>query len=128
MKHVLSFFLLLFSTSFCSSEEAKSFRDLQWKFPRVRTAAAEKDVLLRERFQAKGLPYPPHAILLRAFKREAPFNSGPQRRRTSRMFLFTNTAFALRLVSSVRRGDSVTSKSPRVFTSSTGSIHKAISF
>jgi len=71
MKHVLAFFLFLLSASLCSSEEAKSFRDLQWKFPRVRTAAAEKDVLLRERFPAKGLPYPPHAILLRAFKREA---------------------------------------------------------
>jgi len=37
----------------------------------VRTASAEKDALLRERFQTKSLPYPPHAILLRAFKREA---------------------------------------------------------
>jgi len=71
MKHGLAFFLFLVSASLCSSEETKSFRDLQWKFPRVRTASAEKDALLRERFQAKGLPYPPHSILLRAFKREA---------------------------------------------------------
>ena len=71
MKHVLGFFLFLLSASLCSSQETKSLRDLQWKFPRVRTASAEKDAILRERFQAKGLPYPPHAILLRAFKKEA---------------------------------------------------------
>lgn len=72
MKSLPAFFLLLlFSASLCSSQETKSFRDLQWKFPRVRTASSEKDALLRERFQAKGLPYPPHAILLRAFKKEA---------------------------------------------------------
>lgn len=71
MKSLLAFSLLLFSASLSSSDQTKSFRDLQWKFPRVRTAAAEKDALLRERFQAKHLPYPPHAILLRAFKKEA---------------------------------------------------------
>ena len=53
-----------------SPRQPKTFRDLQWKFPRVRTASAEKDDLLRQRFQEKGLPYPPHAILLRAFKKE----------------------------------------------------------
>jgi murein L,D-transpeptidase YafK len=71
MKHVLGFLVLLLSASLCSSEEAKSFRDLQWKFPRVRTASAEKDTMLRERFKTKNLPYPPHAILFRAFKKEA---------------------------------------------------------
>jgi murein L,D-transpeptidase YafK len=66
-------FLLLsvFLSPLSSSEQPKTFRDLQWKFPRVRTAAAEKDNLLRERFRAEGLPYPPHAILFRAFKKEA---------------------------------------------------------
>jgi len=63
--------LLLLLCALTSQEQPKSFRDLQWKFPRVRTAAAEKDALLRGTFQAKGLPYPPHAILLRAFKKEA---------------------------------------------------------
>ncbi|HYL86503.1 MAG TPA: hypothetical protein VE263_19925 [Candidatus Angelobacter sp.] len=71
MKPVLAFFVLLLSASLSSPEQPKTFRDLQWRFPRVRTAAAEKDSLLRERFQAKGLAYPPHAILLRAFKKEA---------------------------------------------------------
>ncbi len=71
MKPVLASSLLLLSVSLCSSQETKSFRELQWKFPRVRTASAEKDALLRERFQAKALRYPPHAILLRAFKKEA---------------------------------------------------------
>ena len=73
MKSVLAFFLFLLSASPSSSEPPQTFRDLQWKFPRVRTASAEKDAFLRERFQAKHLPYPPHAILLRAFKREASF-------------------------------------------------------
>jgi murein L,D-transpeptidase YafK len=55
----------------CSSGELKSFRELQCKFPRVRTASKEKDEVLRQRFAAKGISYPPRAILLRAFKREA---------------------------------------------------------
>ena len=71
MRVALALVLLSFSALLSSPEQPKTFRDLQWKFPRVRTAAAEKDALLRERFQAKGLPYPPHAILLRAFKKEA---------------------------------------------------------
>jgi murein L,D-transpeptidase YafK len=53
-----------------SSEELKSFRDMQWKYPRVRTASNEKDEVLRQRFKEKGLAYPPRAILLRAFKQE----------------------------------------------------------
>src|SRR6266576_2814375 len=53
-----------------SSEEPKSFRDLQWKYPRVQTASNEKDEVLRKRFQEMALTYPPRAILLRAFKQE----------------------------------------------------------
>ena len=64
MRFALALVLLSFSALPSSPEQPKTFRDLQLKFPRVRTAAAEKDVLLRERFQAKGLPYFPHAILL----------------------------------------------------------------
>lgn len=73
MKYAPAFFLFFASALLSppSSPEQQTLRDLQWKFPRVRTAAAEKDSLLRERFQAKHLPYPPHAILLRAFKKEA---------------------------------------------------------
>ena len=55
----------------CSSEEMATFRDLQWKFPRVRVASKEKDEVLRNRFKEKGVSYPPHAVLLRAFKQEA---------------------------------------------------------
>jgi murein L,D-transpeptidase YafK len=71
MKATLTLFLILLSALSSSPEQPKSFRDQQWKFPRVRTASAEKDSLLRQRFQEKGLPYPPHAILFRAFKKEA---------------------------------------------------------
>jgi murein L,D-transpeptidase YafK len=53
-----------------AAEKPKSFRDMQWKYPRVRTASKEKDEVLRQRFKEKGLAYPPHAILLRAFKQE----------------------------------------------------------
>jgi murein L,D-transpeptidase YafK len=62
--------LLFLVTVSTSSEELKSFRDLQWKYPRVRTASKEKDEVLRRRFREKGLNYPPRAVLLRAFKQE----------------------------------------------------------
>jgi murein L,D-transpeptidase YafK len=61
--------LLLLATA-SSAEEPKSFREMQWKYPRVRTASKEKDEVLRQRFRAKSLTYPPRAILLRAFKQE----------------------------------------------------------
>src|SRR6266853_4908325 len=67
-KIALTLFFLLTIPS--SAEEAKSFRELQWKYPRVRTASKEKDDVLRQRFKEKGLGFPPHAILLRAFKQE----------------------------------------------------------
>jgi murein L,D-transpeptidase YafK len=63
--------ILLFLTIPSGAEEPKSFRDMQWKYPRVRTASKEKDEVLRKRFKEKGLAYPPRAILLRAFKQEA---------------------------------------------------------
>lgn len=71
MKSCLALLRVLLSAQPSFPEQPKTFRDLQLKFPRVRTASAEKDALLRETFQAKGLRYPPHAILLRAFKKEA---------------------------------------------------------
>jgi len=63
--------VLLFLTIPSGAEEPKSFRDMQWKYPRVRTASKEKGEALRQRFKEKGLAYPPRAILLRAFKQEA---------------------------------------------------------
>lgn len=47
-----------------------SFRDQQWKFPRVRTAAKEKDHTLKQLLGSRGLNYPPQGILIRAFKKE----------------------------------------------------------
>jgi murein L,D-transpeptidase YafK len=69
VKITLSILLLLAIPS--GAEEPKSFRDMQWKYPRVRTASKEKDEALRQRFKEKGLAYPPRAIILRAFKQEA---------------------------------------------------------
>jgi len=43
----------------------------QLRFSRVRTANQEKDAALRKLVEAKGLAYPPRAILLRAFKKES---------------------------------------------------------
>ncbi len=63
--------LLLLLTIPSSSEEMESFRDLQWKYARVRIASKEKDEVLRQRFKERALTYPPRAILLRAFKKEA---------------------------------------------------------
>jgi murein L,D-transpeptidase YafK len=63
--------ILLFLTIPSGAEEPKSFREMQWKYPRVRAASKEKDEALRQRFKEKGLAYPPRAILLRAFKQEA---------------------------------------------------------
>jgi murein L,D-transpeptidase YafK len=65
---VTLFFLLAISSP---AEEPKSFREMQWKYPRVRAASKEKDEVLRQRFKEKGLVFPPRAILLRAFKQEA---------------------------------------------------------
>jgi len=47
-----------------------SLQQEQLKFPRVRTAKQEKDAVMRAMVEAKGLAYPPPAILLRAFKKE----------------------------------------------------------
>src|SRR6266478_5332333 len=66
---VLPLLLLLSIPS--SSEERESFRELQRKYARVRIASKEKDEVLRQRFKERALAYPPRAILLRAFKKEA---------------------------------------------------------
>jgi len=53
-----------------SARRATSTKEEQLRFPRVRTAQREKDAIVRALVAAKGLSYPPRAILLRAFKRE----------------------------------------------------------
>jgi murein L,D-transpeptidase YafK len=67
---VIAASLLLLLATFFLAEEPPSFRDQQWKYPRVRTASKEKDEVLRQRFKEKSLNYPPSRILLRAFKKE----------------------------------------------------------
>src|SRR6266567_1429613 len=66
--------LLLFVALSClqlASPSNLSFREEQYRFPRVRTASAEKNEILRQLFANKSLAYPPRMILLRAFKKEA---------------------------------------------------------
>jgi murein L,D-transpeptidase YafK len=53
-----------------SRNDSGSLREQQLRFPRVRTAKQEKDSVMHAMVEAKGLAYPPHAVLLRAFKKE----------------------------------------------------------
>jgi murein L,D-transpeptidase YafK len=62
---------VLFLCSIAASQQATSFRDEQFQYPRVRTAAKEKDDALRRMFEEKKIAYPPRAVLFRAFKKEA---------------------------------------------------------
>ncbi len=71
MRKLLVFSPLLLAFGALFAADKPSFREEQWKFPRVRTAASEKDPLLKRMFEQKGLSYPPKTILLRAFKQEA---------------------------------------------------------
>ena len=126
MKTTLTLALLFLFPLPSASEQQKSFRDLQWSYPCVRTAAAEKDHLLRQRFQEKGLPHPPHAILLRAFKKEAALELWATATENQPYVLVHNTGSALPQASLAPSADSAMSKSPKASTTSTGSIRKAI--
>jgi murein L,D-transpeptidase YafK len=75
--------VLILGTSL-AAQDSKSFRDRQSQFPRVRIASQEKNDILRKRFAKARLPYPPKAILFRAFKKEglvelwaSAFDGGP---------------------------------------------------
>src|SRR6267378_1345178 len=48
---------LLFLAIPSSPDEKKSFRELQWKYPRVRTAAKEKNEVLGKWFREKGVAF-----------------------------------------------------------------------
>jgi len=69
--HRLCLLFLVAASLGLTAPGAVSFREQQWKFPRVRTAAKEKDEAVKQLLMSKGLGYPPQAILLRAFKKEA---------------------------------------------------------
>ncbi len=64
---------LCFVWASASIGQSGSFREQQMRYPRVRTAAKEKDDALRQMFAEKQISYPPQAILFRAFKKEAQF-------------------------------------------------------
>jgi murein L,D-transpeptidase YafK len=70
-KPAIAVFLALVCGANSFSETSTSFRDVQWRFPRVRVAAKEKDQVMKRKVETKNLVYPPRAILLRAFKKEA---------------------------------------------------------
>ena len=63
--------LLALALAAAASSAGSGFREEQSRFPRVRAAGREKDGELRRLFAREGLAYPPAAILLRAFKKEA---------------------------------------------------------
>jgi len=65
----LLYVALLFLGSTAASQQVKSFRDEQFRYPRVRLAAKEKDDALRRILEEKKIP--PRAILFRAFEKEA---------------------------------------------------------
>ncbi|HWY42584.1 MAG TPA: hypothetical protein VNX66_03755 [Candidatus Sulfotelmatobacter sp.] len=62
----------IYSPSAAGQETAArgSIREQQLRYPRVRTASQEKDGVLRKMLEARGLVYPPRAMLLRALKKE----------------------------------------------------------
>ena len=63
----LSIVMMTFS---CQSTESQSFRGKQQRYPRVRTAFAEKEGPLRSLFADRGIPYPPQKLFIRVFKQE----------------------------------------------------------
>ena len=63
----ISFVIMTFSWQ---STAPQSFKDKQQRYPRVRTAFAEKDSPLRSLFADKGILYPPQKLFIRIFKQE----------------------------------------------------------
>jgi murein L,D-transpeptidase YafK len=122
--------LLLFF-AFCGLQLASpsnlSFREEQYRFPRVRTASAEKDELLRRLFASKRLAYPPRMILLRAFKKEAQLEFWVEDSPGEPYALLKTYSIC---ATSGRLGsneDLATNRCPRDSMNWTGSIRKAIS-
>lgn len=63
----ISFVIMTFS---CQPTPPQSSKDKQQRYPRVRTAFAEKDGPLRSLFADRGIPYPPQKLFIRVFKQE----------------------------------------------------------
>jgi hypothetical protein len=102
-----------------------SLQQEQLKFPRVRTAKQEKDSVMRSMVEAKGLAYPPLAILLRAFKKEGVLELWGANSETG-PYVLLKTGFARRPVCWDQNGDSATGKCPKDFTTSIFSTRRAI--
>lgn len=64
------FVWVIFILFIMANAAAQTFKSQQQKFPRVQTAIAEKDAIVKKMFADKKLAYPPKNIFLRAFKRE----------------------------------------------------------
>jgi hypothetical protein len=62
-KKRVSLFVVVVICAIVAAPGAVSFRDEQMRFPRVRSAAKDKDEALKQLFASKGLRYPPQAIL-----------------------------------------------------------------
>lgn len=63
-------FVLLFLGLLTTDILAQSFERNQLQHSRVRTAKADKEYKLQQKFNARNLPYPPREIFFRAFKKE----------------------------------------------------------
>ncbi|HOB51684.1 MAG TPA: hypothetical protein PK176_02525 [Acidobacteriota bacterium] len=50
--------------------QEEGFRTRQLRYPRVRAAAAARAAVLEQRFDSRGVAYPPRAVYLRVFKEE----------------------------------------------------------
>jgi len=62
------FLTLLITILFSQNNE---FLNDQLRYSRVRTAKAQKDSIVKHKFQSKGIEYPSNALLIRIFKSEA---------------------------------------------------------
>lgn len=68
--HFIAALSIAMMTFSCQSMEPQSFRDKQQRYPRVRTALAQKAGPLRNLFANQGIPYPPQKLFIRVFKQE----------------------------------------------------------
>jgi murein L,D-transpeptidase YafK len=62
--------IVLFIITLLISRDTSFLKD-QLKYSRVRTAKAEKEVVVKSHFESKGIKYPSNQIYIRAFKSEA---------------------------------------------------------